>query len=586
MILSKSMELLVHIGASASRKEDGRYLAQAAAYLNFKPSALLRNRLQECPKDVEDDIVQAQVKEQARAEVMGPDVLSRNRSGFLRPKSSPMERLEKMQEQWRRTSGQSKRPRPIDRTQTDSNIIFNTQFAVSALESQLISQSENERFPIAVKLPEEFPVPSAKRMRLSNSAELVDDGSTSLEIVVPRSMPGQGYEIAKHDSAPEGRAPPPQTPQPDSMNSMLPSDYGLSATTTQTSQLVTQRPRDASKDVFAADLPAGQTSPSATQVRRSPVPQDEDDHPAEAGPRIDVVRVTGPQQTEADLPELAVPNIFPAMTSPEYAKSTAVEKRLPSPLPARLAGRDLELDNAHGYSAMAQKAHGKQLPASGAISKSPADQRSGQIPVASSSQLAPGESSPPAPSQQTLKTAQFMSEAHAPPPRISNAMGGLPSQITRALADVVSTPKMVRAYSPELTSRTIQPDERGYWEFDTSPWPAEVPGPFWRYLCACICQGNLGWSVWCRRNVESITDAEQVRNAGGDGEPEVLHPESERPGVVRVWCFGEVVMHIYLALYACSDNKIKLSRAQWLDTDGKVVVQMPTHWSQGKQPQK
>jgi hypothetical protein len=45
-------------------------------------------------------------------------------------------------------------------------------------------------------------------------------------------------------------------------------------------------------------------------------------------------------------------------------------------------------------------------------------------------------------------------------------------------------------------------------------------------------------------------------------------------GPVRVFCWGEVVMHVYLLLYLSSSSKVRKLGLQWIDAEGLVVVQM------------
>lgn len=75
--------------------------------------------------------------------------------------------------------------------------------------------------------------------------------------------------------------------------------------------------------------------------------------------------------------------------------------------------------------------------------------------------------------------------------------------------------------------------------------------------------------------------------SGGGSDKENLRPVSPRRGggererererereVVRVYCWGEVVGEVWLALFVGSKRKIKGSGARWVDAGGVAVVCM------------
>lgn len=70
---------------------------------------------------------------------------------------------------------------------------------------------------------------------------------------------------------------------------------------------------------------------------------------------------------------------------------------------------------------------------------------------------------------------------------------------------------------------------------------------------------------------------------GGGSDKENLRPVSPRQGgrererereVVKVYCWGEVVGEVWLALFIGSKRKIKGSGARWVDAGGVAVVCM------------
>ena len=45
-------------------------------------------------------------------------------------------------------------------------------------------------------------------------------------------------------------------------------------------------------------------------------------------------------------------------------------------------------------------------------------------------------------------------------------------------------------------------------------------------------------------------------------------------GVVKVFCWGEVVGHVWLLCYVASQARLKRVESQWVDADGEVVVRI------------
>jgi hypothetical protein len=60
--------------------------------------------------------------------------------------------------------------------------------------------------------------------------------------------------------------------------------------------------------------------------------------------------------------------------------------------------------------------------------------------------------------------------------------------------------------------------------------------------------GRVGWGVWYVRELAELE--------------------------VRVFCWGEVVRHVYLMLYVASKSKVRKLGLKWIDAEGEVVVQM------------
>lgn len=82
--------------------------------------------------------------------------------------------------------------------------------------------------------------------------------------------------------------------------------------------------------------------------------------------------------------------------------------------------------------------------------------------------------------------------------------------------------------------------------------------------------GSLGWGVWvCRGEC-----AEETQEVGPDGAERETFESMGRLGPVRVFCWGEVVEHVYLLLYVASRSKIRKLKLIWVDAEEKVVIRM------------
>lgn len=59
----------------------------------------------------------------------------------------------------------------------------------------------------------------------------------------------------------------------------------------------------------------------------------------------------------------------------------------------------------------------------------------------------------------------------------------------------------------------------------------------------------------------------------GDGNEEEEGSGREL-GTVKVFCWGEVVGHVWLLCYVASQARLKRVESQWVDADGEVVVRI------------
>ncbi|KAK5744761.1 hypothetical protein LTR17_001837 [Elasticomyces elasticus] len=137
------------------------------------------------------------------------------------------------------------------------------------------------------------------------------------------------------------------------------------------------------------------------------------------------------------------------------------------------------------------------------------------------------------------------------PPEPEVTINEFTTHITPTLSWLASSDRIKDVYTPVSVTRSLLPLERGYWLIDPSPWPTEAQIAFWKFLENKVGTGDVGWGVWC------------VRDGGERG-----------LGKVQVFCWGEVVKHVYLMLYVASTSRVRKIGLRWVDGEGEVVVQM------------
>jgi hypothetical protein len=110
--------------------------------------------------------------------------------------------------------------------------------------------------------------------------------------------------------------------------------------------------------------------------------------------------------------------------------------------------------------------------------------------------------------------------------------------------------------------------ERGHWLVGCPEWPPEWQLKFWNTLQTVIGGGSAGWGVWCSRGKEApLAFDSQTVESEQNVDASAFFP-------VRIYCWGEIVKHIYLLLYVASSSKVRKLGLQWIDAEGQVVVQM------------
>jgi hypothetical protein len=134
------------------------------------------------------------------------------------------------------------------------------------------------------------------------------------------------------------------------------------------------------------------------------------------------------------------------------------------------------------------------------------------------------------------------------PPAPQPTLQRFETHITESLQYLGENVNLAQCYKPVFVSRDLRQSERGCWIFDTTSWPAQLRIDFCQFLAKMIESGRVGWGVWCVRELAELE--------------------------VRVFCWGEVVRHVYLMLYVASKSKVRKLGLKWIDAEGEVVVQM------------
>ncbi|KAI2477038.1 hypothetical protein Ptr902_11580 [Pyrenophora tritici-repentis] len=160
----------------------------------------------------------------------------------------------------------------------------------------------------------------------------------------------------------------------------------------------------------------------------------------------------------------------------------------------------------------------------------------------------------PGTNQELAKPIDFSklcTDAYAPEPKISIACpGSLPSQITGALEALKN--QNPNRFRPVKQRGTPKADDRGYWSIDCAHWPQDYQQEFWNHMCDQVASDRLGWGVTLHRE-------------GGT---------SQSLGRVKLYCWGEVVEHMWLVLWLFSRAKINGSKLKWIDADGNAIFEM------------
>ncbi|MCJ1474363.1 hypothetical protein MMC13_003021 [Lambiella insularis] len=167
-------------------------------------------------------------------------------------------------------------------------------------------------------------------------------------------------------------------------------------------------------------------------------------------------------------------------------------------------------------------------------------------------------------------------EVHPPPPETFSEP--FKTHITPGLVQIEAILNLQKYFQPFSTSRGIRPLERGHWLllFDDKVSLTDRE-KFWKFLEDYVSEGRFGWGVWCEKSpvVADPRSDYEVRGAPhGAGKGVVDEQQPLRDEILKVYCWGEVVGHIYIVLLMANNRKVKTMNVQWLDASGEVVVRM------------
>ncbi|KAL9068127.1 MAG: hypothetical protein Q9157_006599 [Trypethelium eluteriae] len=140
---------------------------------------------------------------------------------------------------------------------------------------------------------------------------------------------------------------------------------------------------------------------------------------------------------------------------------------------------------------------------------------------------------------------------------------GIPSQFTEeatTLKHLGTLSSLATAYQPVEQVRELGPYERAKWTVNTSAWSAKVQLEFWQWLQDHGKDGRLGWNITFFREHDKYANENTIR---------------DELGTVTVFCWPEVIKHIYLALFVASQGRIAGTGATLTTgAKGKLIVRM------------
>jgi hypothetical protein len=521
------MELLVHISAPTTKKDDDRYRAQALAYSNFKPAvrhgcerAVPTPREQDAasisiPKEL--DIIRRE-EHQTCLQQLPSAVITRKRKmpssnvspvmtpiGGHRngPTTTPLGKLEVMQTLWKsRQKPSSTLPAQTIVDIPDTQRIFSTQLAMAALETQVSSYcSSSSSIPIS-SLTEKR---ATKRLRTSQqSLSVAPSNSNSQQphtsVLETSQSNAQALELNAADTTPD---------QADIISSQLPDTYNLSKSDEISSvhtPVLNEYSQSYSASFDNAPEPLSPTTKTSYSVK------------AARSKSFQLYRS--------------------AVDSKTYPKTKTWSSQ---PLPVKSGKENIQ-----------------PIPEANPFKHSLTCQPPERIPKPKQTTLQQPRSSIPSPLPPSLLQQLFSlpKQVLPPTPPTSHTPAAEATFIDSTLQKLASVSELRSRYSIRHQQlRPVSKFERGYWRIDARDWPLHHQILFWQKLVRFVGNGVVGLATSCFRQAD-------------EGE--------ESLGIVKVFCWGEIVMHVYLFIYSCGRKEMRKQSATWVDVDGKVVVSIST----------
>ncbi|MCJ1481650.1 hypothetical protein MMC06_001809 [Schaereria dolodes] len=105
--------------------------------------------------------------------------------------------------------------------------------------------------------------------------------------------------------------------------------------------------------------------------------------------------------------------------------------------------------------------------------------------------------------------------------------------------------------------------------------PLTLRTRFQHFLEVFIGSGKAGWGVWCSwEGVETVPPPPSFSDNDKNNNNLSTNDDVPAREFVKVYCWGEVVAHVYLVLFLASERRIRGMGARWVDARGDAVVRM------------
>ena len=264
-------------------------------------------------------------------------------------------------------------------------------------------------------------------------------------------------------------------------------------------------------------------------------------------------RLRGSQRSNSDPgPEIGGKQLTQSSGRSNSQPPSPVKLRKPLPTPKQLNAK-----------ARAAQSFSKPI---ALVSDLPVAQAPAALPVTTSVAAAVAKRHPIEPTLPALPTVNLCDlPPSVRPPEPGVSLSPFTTNVTPLLASLVAPEsKITASYHPIAVTRELRPLERGYWLLVTpseAKWPMAARVACWQYLTKVVESGGAGWGIWCTRNDNPRGIVDWSEDAGQGCE-------------IRVYCWGEVVRHVYLLLYVASHSKVRKLGMTWVDAEGEVVVRM------------